>query len=461
MIAPQTYGVDIYYPNSWKAANANGSPQGNFDPGTKLPLHGDIPYNIPSSDVLIADFENGYPAGTVIAGSGFAATPSTGNGLTNMMGAHCASTRDGGNGGTGSVSLPAFTVGKHYLNFLICGGTYSDTAVRLIVGGSTALTASGSNSTSFRWVTWDISPYNGQTAQVQIVDNETGGWGFVAADQVVESDSNNPVGRYGGDLVATNTIVTKWGDWNLDFRMPDTLGNEADFTMARGIPFTWSTWTGMKPKFEPGASLTYYDTGNNPITVTSGSFTASAFSFTFNNKAYGVFLPDNTNVVVGGSGSSTYIEPQLSGSNNYMVVGYLPATSNLAEFNTYAFARPTDTQLSWTYDPVNARVVTNWNITTTALKGSNLSTLQGWLPHHYRTTTTNISFRPYTYQTQRGIMQIGIGTSFQIDFPFNGITPVLPAPSAQGLANDYQPGRMTSYLTRISQMDFTNQSGWI
>ena len=67
-----------------------------------------------------------------------------------------------------------------------------------------------------------------------------------------------------------------------------------------------------------------------------------------------------------------------------MVIGYLPATSNLAEFNTYAFARPTNTQLSWNYDPANTRVETYWNITTTAMKGTNLSTLQGWLPHHYR-----------------------------------------------------------------------------
>src|ERR1700677_641480 len=190
MLQPKSYGTDIYYANSWKAANANGSPQGNFDPGVALPLQGDVPYHVPSADYLIADFESGYPTGTVRTGTGFAATPSTGSGLTGMIGSYCASTRDSGNGGTGTLTFPAFTVSKHYLNFLICGGNYANTCVELIVGGNVVLTASGVDSTNFAWVTWDISAYNGQSAQVELVDQNTGSWGFIAADQIVESDSN-------------------------------------------------------------------------------------------------------------------------------------------------------------------------------------------------------------------------------------------------------------------------------
>jgi hypothetical protein len=446
MLQPKSYGIDFYYANSWKAANTNGSPQGEFDQGTALPMHGDIPYHIPTSDVLIANFaNNSYPTGTVLTGTGFSATPSAGSGLTGLIGPACASTRDNGNGATGTCTLPSFTVTENYLNFLVCGGNYTDTCVELIVNGNVVLTASGVNSDTFQWVTWNISAYMGQTAQVKIVDNETGSWGFIAAAQIVESNSNSPVGRYGGDLVATNTIVTNWGDWNVDFQMPDAYGDVANFTMVRGIPFTWSTgWTGMNPKFIVGSALTYYDVNNNAITVTNGSFTASAFSFTFNGKAYGVFLPTNTVVNVGGTGTSTYVEPQLSGSNNYMVIGYLPATSYLSQFAGYAYAKPTNTQLSWNYDPTNARVQTYWTITTTALQGTNLNTLQGWLPHHYRRTTPNFTYEPFTYLTQRGTMQVAAGNSFEIDFPFNGIAPVLPAPSAQGLPNEFNPARMDS-----------------
>ena len=117
-VNPESYGIQVYYANSWKAANPNGSPQGSIDPGVALPIHGDVPYHIPAADVLIADFENGYPTGTTISGTGFAATPSSGSGLTNMLGAHCASTRDGGNGAQGTLTLPSFVVSKHYLNLI-------------------------------------------------------------------------------------------------------------------------------------------------------------------------------------------------------------------------------------------------------------------------------------------------------------------------------------------------------
>lgn len=450
MLNPESYGMDVYFPNTWKAPNANGNPQGTIDAGLSLQVRGDVPYSIPVGDLLIADFENGYPAGTVITGSGFATPPSTGSGLTGLMGTRCASTRDGGNGAMGVVRLPSFTVNKHYLHFLICGGNFADTQVRLVIGGTTVLSAQGVSSTAFRWVRWDLTPYTGQTAWIEIVDQNTGSWGFLACDQIVASDSDNPVGRFGGDLVATNTTVTGWSDWSVDFNLADAYGRKVDVTMTRGVPFTWTRWTSMKPKIILGAATTFYDVNNQPITVTAGSFTASAVAFNARGKNYGIFLPDSTVCTVGGSGATTYLQPQISGSNNYMVIGYLPALTDLNEFAGFAYARPTNTQISWALSPTTGRINTTWTITTTALKGTNLNTIQGWIPHHYRTTTHNLTFKPYTYQTQRGIMKCASGTSFQLNFPLQGIAPVLPAPTPRGLTNDFQPDRMTDFLNRFN-----------
>jgi len=451
MVNPESYGLLLSYANSWKAANGNGSPQGSIDPGTALPVHGDVPYHIPSGDVLIADFESGtYPTGMTRTGSGFASTPSTGSGITGFMGLYCANTRDGGNSATGTLSFAPFTVTKHYLNFLICGGSTSATQVQLVVSGTVVMAAQGLDSTTMRWVNWDISAYNGQQATVQVVDSTGISWGFITVDQIVESDSNQMPGRFGGDMVATSSVVTGWGDWNVDFKLPDAYGNEMDVTMARGIPFTWIRCTGLKPKIILGTATTFYDVNNNVVASGTGTFTTGALSFTYHGKAFGIFLPDNTSCTVGGSGSSLYIEPSLSGSNNYMVIGYLPATTNLSEFNAAAFARPTNTQMSWTLDSQHGQVDTTWTITTSPLKGSGTNTIQGWLPHHYRTTTQNFSFNSYTYQTQRGIMKMATGNSFQISWPFTGIAPALPAPVATGTTNDYQSARMLNYVSHFN-----------
>ena len=448
---PQSYGLDVYYANAWKAPNANGT-QASIDGGSALKVKGDIPYGFPPEDTLIADFEGGYPAGSTITGNAFVTPPSQGPGLTGIIGTRLASTRDapGGNAAQGKLSLPSFTVNKHYLHFLMCGGSTADTQVRLVIDGTPVLAASGANSTTLAWVSWDLTPYTGQTAHVEIVDATGAAWGFISCDQIFLSDASNPAGRFGGDLSATNVVVTNWGDWNVDFSLPDASGRKLDVTMARGIPFTWTRWTNMKPKLVLGAATTFYNTSGAPITVTGGQFTATMFAMTVGGKNYGVFLPDNTVCTVGGSGATTYLQPQLTGgANNYVVIGYLPAISNLAEFGIYAYARPTDTKISWAWEPQNGCVTTNWNITTVPLKGANQSTIQGWLPHHYRTTTTNFSFQPYTYQTQRGIMKMGIGTSFQIKFPFQGIAPVLPAPSSTGYTNNFLPSRMTTFLTNF------------
>ncbi|MGH8045884.1 MAG: glycosyl hydrolase, partial [Chthoniobacterales bacterium] len=436
----------VYYPNIWKAANPDGSPQGTIDKGVKLAVKGDIPYHITPGDILLGDFEAGYPAGSTITGNGFPTPPSAGSGVTGFMGAKLASTRDGGNGVTGTLSLPNFTVNKHYLHFLISGGNTTATQVRLVIGGTTVLAAPGANSNTMAWVSWDLTPYTGQTAHVEVVDTGTSTWGYIACDQLFLSDASSPAGRFGGNLVASNSTVTAWGDWSVDFSMPDAFGNKLDVTMARGVPFTWTRWTGMNPKIALGETTTFYDTAGAPIIVTNGTFTATSFAFTTSGgKTYGIYLPDNTVCTVGGSGSSTYVEPNLTGGN-YMVIGYLPAVGNLAAFGTYAYARPTDTQITWTNDAQNGRVRTTWNVTTTAMKGSNLQTIQGFLPHQYRTTTANFSYQPYTWQTQRGIMKAGIGTGFQLDFPFNGLAISLPAPQQLGLTNDFQPARMEKFL---------------
>jgi len=470
---PQEYGFDIYYPNAWEGPNANGTPNAVIDSGPALQVHGDRGYSVPAADVLVADFENSYPAGwtvTTVPGfpNAFGTAPAQGNwtgqspvpngylgnGLVNT---YLTASNVGGNNNEGILS-GTITIQKNYIHLLVAGGNdVNNTVVRLRVGGNIVATATGQQDATLRWASWNVSAYKNQTAAIEVVDTSSGGWGFIMCDEIVQSDVSDPVGRYGNDFSPTESIVTNWGDWNVDFKMPDGNGAEVDVTMARGIPFTWTVWKGgLQPRLYVSGTTPFYNTGNTQIAVNGGSFVSNAFSFNYQGRTYGVFLPDNTTVLA----TSGYIEPQLSGTNNYMVIGYLPAASNLAEFNNVAFARPTNTQIAWSYEPANGRVVTNWTITTTAMKGTNLNTIQGWLPHHYRTTTTNFGFSSYTYLTPRGTMQCATGTSFQIDFPFAGIAPVLPAPVATGIANDYQSARMQAYMNAFNPGTMIGDTYW-
>jgi levanase len=93
----------------------------------------------------------------------------------------------------GSIVSPDFTIDHKYLNFLIGGGRHpypgeGPTAVNLVVDGAVVRTATGGDSGVLNWVAWDVDSVQGRTAHVEIVDQATGGWGHLLADQFMLAD---------------------------------------------------------------------------------------------------------------------------------------------------------------------------------------------------------------------------------------------------------------------------------
>ena len=80
-----------------------------------------------------------------------------------------------------------------------------------------------------------------------------------------------------------------------------------DITLARGVPFVWTTCVGIKPQINCG-SVTLYDTNGTLISTTTGHFTNSAFAFDYQGRSFGIFAADNTSFTVTGG----LIEAELS-----------------------------------------------------------------------------------------------------------------------------------------------------
>jgi endoglucanase Acf2 len=454
MLAPNSSGFNLYYPNSWSTSGT--PPIGGFNTGAALPISGALPLAVGANDILIADFdETNYPAGWVATGNAFGPGPVAGGTwpgeappVVGFLGNSCVNTYRGSDSFTGTLTSPQFTISKRYIDLLTGGGEdLTNDAVWLVISNQVVFRAAGQDSGNLNWSTWDVSAYEGQTAQIEIVDTTGGGWGHVMCSWIVETDNGgNPASRYTSTYTAAQSLVTGWSDWGFQFELPDTNGNSIQITMARGVPFVWTTYTGVNPAINIGSSA-LYDTNGNAIPLVSGSnFVASAFSFNYQGGEYGVFAPDNTTFNVSG----TTITAQLSGTNNYLVFGLLPAQSNLDEFSQYAYAEVTNTMISWNYVPTNGMVDTTWTLGTSPLKDGETNTLQGWLPHHYRTTQNALAFKPYTYLTPRGVMKVAAGNQFQINFPFHGIAPELPAPHTNGLPNDYVPSWMQTYVQNFA-----------
>jgi len=150
-------------------------------------------------DIVIADFEGATYGGWTVEGQAFGSRPTKGT-LPDQMqvsgfeGKGLVNSYHGGDDSTGTLTSPAFSIQRSYINFLIGGGKNpGKTCMNLIVDGKVVRAATGPNdrpggSEALVWQSWDVSDLSGKQARIQIVDRQTGGWGHINVDHIFLSN---------------------------------------------------------------------------------------------------------------------------------------------------------------------------------------------------------------------------------------------------------------------------------
>lgn len=162
-------------------------------------------------DILIADFEGKDYGAWKTTGEAFGPGPAQGT-LPNQMevsgfeGRGLANSYFRGDGTTGTLTSPPLKIERKFVNFLIGGGMHpGSTCINLLVEGKVVRTAIGPNdkpggTERLDWHSWDVRDLAGKEAVIQIVDRETGGWGHVNIDHIVQSDRPSGVTETVRDL---------------------------------------------------------------------------------------------------------------------------------------------------------------------------------------------------------------------------------------------------------------------
>jgi fructan beta-fructosidase len=152
-----------------------------------------------AQDLLIADFEGKDYGGWKATGEAFGPGPARGT-LPNQMevsgfeGKGLVSSYFKGDGTTGTLTSPPFKIERKFLSFLIGGGMYpGKTCINLLVDGKTVRTATGPNdrpggTERLDWYDWDVADLLGRQATLQIVDQQTGSWGHINVDHILQGD---------------------------------------------------------------------------------------------------------------------------------------------------------------------------------------------------------------------------------------------------------------------------------
>lgn len=151
-------------------------------------------------DLVVADFEGDDYGGWTAEGNAFGDRPARGT-LPNQMpvtgyrGRGLVNSYVGGDGSTGTLTSPSFTVQRDYINFLIGGGKYPGrTCLNLRLDGKVVRTATGPNdqpggSEALAPATWDVRDLRGKTVTLQAIDQRTDGWGHITFDHITQSDT--------------------------------------------------------------------------------------------------------------------------------------------------------------------------------------------------------------------------------------------------------------------------------
>jgi len=145
-------------------------------------------------DKVVADFETDTFQGWTVEGEAFGTGPAKGTlpgqeAISGFVGKGLANSFHGGNDARGTITSPDFLIEKEYINFLLGGGKGAHLYVELLVDGQPVIrTTAPQQSATLYSIAWEVAAWKGKPAQIRIVDNQRGDWGYILVDQITQSD---------------------------------------------------------------------------------------------------------------------------------------------------------------------------------------------------------------------------------------------------------------------------------
>ncbi len=232
-------------------------------------------------DDLLADFEGRDYGAWKTTGTAFGSAPAPGTlprqmHVEGFLGKGLVNSFLGGDGATGTLTSPPFTITRPWIGFLIGGGSHAgETCINLLVGDAVVRTSTGRDEERLEGDGWDVAEFKGKTARIEIVDRHTGGWGHINVDQIVQSDRSLSSGPQGRDLVIEGRYLhlpvrTKAPKRRMKLLLEGRVLREFEIELAEGAPDFWAfidvaAWKGKTLRLEvraPGEALAAVSQGD-------------------------------------------------------------------------------------------------------------------------------------------------------------------------------------------------------
>lgn len=149
-------------------------------------------------DVVFEEFEGADYGQWMVDGDAFGPGPLSKDAVPNyvkIQGQGAASSKKDGEGrAVGTLTSPTFVIERKTIQFCMAGGKIKPETLclNLLVDGKVVASEAGPGGNSLVPMSMNVSLLQGKTAQLQIVDAESGaGWAFVQVDQIVFADGQD------------------------------------------------------------------------------------------------------------------------------------------------------------------------------------------------------------------------------------------------------------------------------
>jgi fructan beta-fructosidase len=131
------------------------------------------------ADIPISHFDKQGFGDWKLEGAAFGSAPVEG----------VATTKPAGDSATGKLTSPEFRIERSYISFRIAGGDQERyTCLDLLIDGKVVKSATGRNSDELEPQSWDVKPFHGHRAKIEIIDVATGDWGHVSVAHIIATD---------------------------------------------------------------------------------------------------------------------------------------------------------------------------------------------------------------------------------------------------------------------------------
>ncbi|MCA9153220.1 MAG: DUF1553 domain-containing protein, partial [Planctomycetales bacterium] len=189
---------------------------------------------------------------------------------------------------TGRLTSREFKIERSYIDFLIGGGSHAGkTCLNLLVDGKVVHSATGRNAGKLFPARFDVSDLQGKTARIEIVDDETGGWGNVGVDHIVFTNDATLGVRRPIEAVARERKV----DATRIARVVQALSNEALRQPSHPL-HAWSRLAMQAPPIESRAVRALLDQTQEQATRWQQQQTDFPLLADFNSDDWGEWLTD-------------------------------------------------------------------------------------------------------------------------------------------------------------------------